>query len=141
MALSACGPKPRPIEYGADPCDFCKMTIVDRWHAAELVTPKNKVFKFDAIECMIGYAESQPEAYETFALLLVSDYAQNGQLIPAKEAFYVVSPDLPSPMGGNLTGFGTEAGAINALTRKTGSVHTWQDLIQNKQSLLPLFGK
>ena len=29
------------------------MTIVDRQHAAEAVTSKGKVFKFDAIECMV----------------------------------------------------------------------------------------
>lgn len=117
------------------------MTIVDRLFAAELVTAKNKAYKFDAIECMIGFAASQPGSYESFAMMLVGDYAQNGQLIPAKEAYYLISPDLPSPMGANLTAFGTEAAAQNVLNGKTGSIHSWSDLIQHKQSLLPLFGK
>jgi copper chaperone NosL len=31
------------------------MTIVDKVHAAEIVTKKGKVCKFDATECMINY--------------------------------------------------------------------------------------
>ena len=53
--LSACTPAPKPIEYGSDMCHYCKMTIMDKQHAAELVTDKGKVFPFDAIECMIHY--------------------------------------------------------------------------------------
>ena len=50
VLLAACQPSPKPIEYGSDMCDYCKMTIVDQQHAAELVTTKGKAFKFDAIE-------------------------------------------------------------------------------------------
>ena len=33
--ISSCTPTPEPIEYGADMCDFCKMSIVDAQHGAE----------------------------------------------------------------------------------------------------------
>ena len=33
------------------------MTIVDKLHAAEIVTKKGKVYKFDATECMINYID------------------------------------------------------------------------------------
>ncbi|MCB0620489.1 MAG: hypothetical protein KDC41_17650, partial [Saprospiraceae bacterium] len=48
----ACRPAPQPIEYGSDLCDYCKMTIVDRQHAAEAVTGKGRAYRFDAIECL-----------------------------------------------------------------------------------------
>ena len=33
------------------------MTIVDKVHAAEIVTQKGKVYKFDATECMINFMD------------------------------------------------------------------------------------
>ena len=69
LLFAACSPQPRPIEYGTDLCDFCRMTIVDKQHAAELVTDKGRVYKFDAIECMVNYLEQNdkiesPRFYE-----------------------------------------------------------------------------
>lgn len=33
------------------------MTIVDKQHAAQVVTKKGKAYSFDAIECMVHYSE------------------------------------------------------------------------------------
>ena len=57
LILVGCKVDPNPIEYGADACHFCSMTIVDRQHAAEFVTKKGKAFKFDATECMMKPSE------------------------------------------------------------------------------------
>ena len=43
--LIGCTVSPKPIDYGNDGCHFCKMTIVDKVHAAEIVTKKGKVFE------------------------------------------------------------------------------------------------
>ena len=40
--FSACSVEPVEINYGEDACEFCKMNIVDKQHAAELVTPKRR---------------------------------------------------------------------------------------------------
>ncbi len=48
-----CSVEESPINYGKDACNFCKMNIVDKQHAAEIVTSKGKPFKYDAIECMV----------------------------------------------------------------------------------------
>ena len=55
VLIIGCEVKPQEIAYGQDACHFCKMTIVDRQHAAELVTVKGKAFKYDAIECMMNH--------------------------------------------------------------------------------------
>ena len=44
--LLACSVEPKPINYGRDACHFCKMTIVDNQHAAEIITLKGKAFKY-----------------------------------------------------------------------------------------------
>ncbi|MEK7254793.1 MAG: nitrous oxide reductase accessory protein NosL, partial [Bacteroidota bacterium] len=107
--LNACSPSPQPIELGTDACDHCQMTIVDEPFAAELVTKKGKVFKFDAIECMVNYLKDKGE--DEFAHLLVRDFESPKDWQEARQSTYLVSPNLPSPMGGNLSAYKTEAAA------------------------------
>src|SRR5690606_41500698 len=57
LVLTSCNVGPQAIDYGKDGCHFCKMTIVDKLHAAEIVTNKGKIYKFDASECMINFME------------------------------------------------------------------------------------
>lgn len=128
LLLSACAPAPKPIEYGSDMCHFCKMTIVDRQHAAEAVTDKGKVFKFDAIECMINYKDQQADT--EFAFLLVNDYHTPGALIDAHSAYYLVSPALPSPMGAYLTAFENEGAVEEMLAAKGGESFDWMSIQQ-----------
>ena len=129
VLLNACSPSPQPIEYGDDMCNFCMMTIVDQQHAAELVTTKGKVFKFDAIECMIQYRDQHSDT--EYAFQLVNDYAAPKSLVAAETAHYLVSPALPSPMGAYLTAFAEEDFAQKMLAEKGGTLYNWNDIQQN----------
>lgn len=126
LAAASCAPSPKPINYGSDMCHYCKMTIVDRQHAAEAVTAKGKAFKFDAIECMVNYLEEQQE--QEHAFLLVNDYEAPGELIPAQESYYLISPNIPSPMGAYLSAFNTEQRARAVQSEKDGEVFDWEGL-------------
>ena len=42
LILIGCNASPKAIDYGNDGCHFCKMTIVDKVHAAEIVTKKGQ---------------------------------------------------------------------------------------------------
>ncbi|MEJ5262655.1 MAG: hypothetical protein WHT45_08235, partial [Ignavibacterium sp.] len=55
ILLFACSPQPEPIDYGNDICDFCKMNITDNKYAAEIVTSKGKIYKFDSIEYLFQF--------------------------------------------------------------------------------------
>lgn len=103
------------------------MTIVDPQFAAELVTDKGKVYKFDAVECMVQYQQAATE--KQFALLLVNDYRYGGTLEPAEACTYLMSPDLPSPMGANLSAFSDRAAAGEYLQQKGGKLYSWEDLV------------
>ncbi len=107
------------------------MTIVDRQHGAEAVTKKGKVYKFDAIECMVSYLEQNPE--QEWSYLLVNYFEQPGDLIPAEEATYLISPNLPSPMGAFLTAFASETKAQRVQAEKTGELLGWEDLPEKLQ--------
>src|SRR6056297_445306 len=98
-----CTVAPKPIDYGHVGCHYCSMTIVDKQHAAQLVTKKGKVFNFDAIECMMNHLKDEGES--TMALFLVNDFDRPGELVDAKKATYLVSENIPSPMGALLSAF------------------------------------
>ncbi len=103
--LAACEPGPRPIAYGEDVGDYCRMTIVDEGYGAELVTRTGKVYTFDSIECLAAfYLEGQVPRQEVHSLW-VTDFQDPPALIRVEEAFFLHSRDLPSPMGMNLTAF------------------------------------
>ena len=125
LLLTSCEPKAEPIRFGEDACDYCKMTIVSPQHAAEFVTEKGKVFRFDAVECLLGELKRQ---HQDPAILLVSDFASPGSLIQASTAIYLVSEAVPSPMGANLSAFATEQAAMNVAREKGGVLYTWAQL-------------
>jgi copper chaperone NosL len=126
----SCTPGPEPIEYGADECDYCRMTIVDIQHGAEVVTAKGRVYKFDAIECMVHYVnEKGPETFHSF---WVNDYTRTtGELFDATACTYLISPNIPSPMGAFLSAFEKEGTAKEFQQEKTGEVYTWEGLLKN----------
>ena len=127
LGMLSCEIKPRPIAYGSEACHYCKMTIVDRQHAAQLVTDKGKIFNFDAVECLINYSPQLEEA--DIALKLCNHFTEPGELIPAEEAYYLISEGIPSPMGAFLTAFQTDDLAKNALREHGGEVFTWNELL------------
>lgn len=103
--LSSCQPGPEPIHYGQDACDFCRMTIVDKQHAAQMVTEKGRVYKYDAIECMLNDLKDWDRPAIQYHL--VADYQNPGKLTDAIKASYLISDKIPSPMGAYLSAFST----------------------------------
>jgi len=126
LFLSNCNTGPQPIDYGNDGCHFCKMTIVDKIHGAELVTDKGKVYKFDATECMIDYLEDNQEA--SIGSLLTNYYEAPTKFISVHDATFLISKALPSPMGANLTAFKTKQSAKTLQKEKDGSIYNWKEL-------------
>lgn len=99
----SCQVEPQEIHYGSDGCSFCKMTIVDAKHAAQVVTTKGKAFNYDAIECMVNHLKAWDQA--PVELYLVVDYANPKTLVDAQRAHFLISESIPSPMGANLSAF------------------------------------
>ena len=126
MGLASCNIGPETINYGSDGCHFCSMTIVDRQHAAQFVTRKGKVFKFDATECMMNYLKEVDNA--TVALFFVNDYEAPGELIDATKATYLISQNIPSPMGEFLTAFKSREVAERVQAANQGTLFDWTEL-------------
>lgn len=126
LFLVSCEISPKPIDYGSDGCHFCSMTIVDRQHAAEIVTKKGKVFKFDAVECMMNHLKDIDVSM--VGLFLVNDFQNPGELIDAEKATFLISKDIPSPMGEYLSAFQTRKDAENIEAENNGELFTWDEL-------------
>ena len=103
LIVTACTVSPQKIEYGKDVCSYCDMTIVDKTHAAQFVTKKGRAYKFDAIECLINDLKVKDE--NELAFVLVADFLNPAELINASEATYLISEEIKSPMGANLSAF------------------------------------
>jgi copper chaperone NosL len=128
LLIISCKVEPQPIEYGKDQCSFCKMNVVDKTHAAQYVTAKGKQFKFDAIECMVNDLNEKNE--EDIAILLVANYANPGEMVDAKTATYLISEEIQSPMGANLSGFSLKTKAEELQQKHGGDIYTWETLKQ-----------
>lgn len=128
LTLLGCTPSPEPIDFGTDACAHCKMTIVDKPFAAELVTSKSKVYKFDAIECMVQFLGTGQAKQP--ALLLVRDYTNPDTWIDATKATYLVSQAIPSPMGGYLSAYTNAETASRLQGEKGGQLLDWNALLE-----------
>ncbi|MBB1149661.1 nitrous oxide reductase accessory protein NosL [Myroides sp. NP-2] len=130
LLFVSCTVKVQPIEYGTDTCDFCKMGIVDAKHAAQLVTTKGKNYKFDAIECMLHYLADTAKPAKEYTHLLVADVLNPGTLIPAEQANFIVSKNIPSPMGAFLSATQTKEEADQLIDEFTGDHYTFTTIRQ-----------
>ncbi|MBT8273647.1 MAG: nitrous oxide reductase accessory protein NosL [Bacteroidia bacterium] len=124
---ASCTVGPQPIQYGEDSCYYCQMTIVDKVHAAEIVTSKGKAYKFDAIECMVNFRKD----FDTseIALYLNTSFSEPGKLIDATNSTFLISENIPSPMGAFLSAFKSRGEALKTQSEKGGQLYSWEDLL------------
>lgn len=104
--LSACSVEPEPINFGNDPCVYCKMTISDPKYGAELVTDKGRIYKFDAIECMIPYLKDNPDT--EFKYIMAIAYDEPKSLENVENLYFLQNEHFKSPMGKNLAAFANQ---------------------------------
>lgn len=123
---TGCSIEQEPIHFGKDVCSYCSMTIIDAGHASEIITVKGKVYKFDSIECMIRGLNHQDDE---IAEILVMDFSNPGNFINAKTAVFIISQDIASPMGANLSAFKSEQ-AI-AQKKVNGTTYNWTMIQQH----------
>jgi copper chaperone NosL len=127
LLLSACTIAPAKMNYGEDHCHFCKMTIVDRQHAAQVVTGKGKAFKYDAIECMMNHLARWDQVEP--GLFLVNDFTEPGKLVDATNSHYLICREIPSPMGAFLSGFSNAEVRDGLFEEKGGEALDWNGLL------------
>lgn len=125
-----CSKEPKPINYGEDECEFCKMLVMDKRYGAEMVTAKGKIYFFDSIECLIGYIENQKMSKDDYHSLWVSNYSDPGNIIDAQNAVYLKNDSLRSPMGLNVLAVENEAQLSPIMQEFGGTQLKFEDLFE-----------
>lgn len=103
--LTSCSTDPVPLEFGKDACYNCKMILMDNKFGAELVTHKGKVFKFDDMNCMLQFYNSNEVVDTDYAHKLVIDFTRPGTLIDAANSHYLKADEIKSPMASQIAAF------------------------------------
>jgi len=111
------------------------MTIMDHRYGAELVTQKGKVFTFDAAECLINYLYQHEDLIQNASYTLVTSYTEPDHLIAANSAIFLVSKEMPSPMGAYLTAFSNRDVAEEYQLKKGGKLYSWDELFRDFTSI------
>ncbi|WP_457642599.1 nitrous oxide reductase accessory protein NosL [Persephonella sp.] len=118
---------PVPINYGVDKCEYCAMKIMDDRFGAELITETGKVYKFDSTECLAAYYIENKDKLKIHSIWVTDFY--NREFINAETAYYLHSPDLPSPMGMNLSAFKNMEDLNKIKEKYNGKVLKWSDIL------------
>jgi copper chaperone NosL len=127
--LTACSVEPKPIPYGEANCAHCNMTVADNRFGAELVNDKGKAIYFDSSECLAAFVNEQQEQGNNAAYLMVTDYTNPNQIMNAREAHFLQSRELPSPMGMFLTAYAEEGAAQKMQQEHGGRLLNWEEVV------------
>ncbi len=123
----SCKNEMRPIDYGKDNCEQCRMTVMNSQFGAGLLTSKGKVFTFDSGECLVRYLKSK--GLNDKDQYFVSDFTKPGNLMDATKSAFLHSDHIQSPMGGNLAAFRGKVSAQQEQKESGGELLTWEELI------------
>jgi copper chaperone NosL len=125
-AAMACAPaEARPIAWGSEPCEYCRMTITDQRFGAEVRTSTGKVLAFDSIECLAGFVAGTDPA--DVRAVWVSDYERPGTFLGADSAAFWEVGGGVSPMGRGL--LATRAGRRPELAPAGARPMRWADVV------------
>ncbi len=125
---TSCGNKgPQAINLNTDNCDYCKMTISDKRFACELITTKERIYKFDDVACMLAYKKENIEKTKD-AGFYVSDYLSPNTLLAADKLHFVEGEAIGSPMGGNVASFSNQDSATAYQNKLSCTMSSWATL-------------
>jgi len=126
VVLSGCQTGPEIIKEGKDQCYFCKMTITDTRYAAEIVTVKGKVYKFDDMLCLLAFNKANVIAGNLVKDTYLSDFTGVHTLMKADESFLLQGGDIRGPMNGKIIALSNKDSLLKLATHFNAEETTWQ---------------
>ncbi len=114
--------KPVPIRWGEDTCVRCDMSIVDAYHAVEIINPlTKKVYKFDDIGCAVLWLFKEHKFKWAKKAVIWVTSAKDGSWINAKKACWV---------SGQITPMGFGFGAYKTKPKQYKECIPWKRVIK-----------
>jgi copper chaperone NosL len=102
---------------------------MDKRYGTEIVTSKGMVYTFDSVECLIEFLSENENSGMQASKMLVTSFTNPDRLIDANTAAYLISVEMPSPMGAYITAFGDIKVAEEFNLSKGGSLYKWEELL------------
>ena len=127
--LFSCSTEPKPIQYGVDLCQTCKMGIMERGFAAEIITKKGKVYKFDDVGCQVLFLNSGVVKPEDCAHILVIKHGTDQEFINANNAVFLSGSKIKSPMNFNYACYGLNDQIPEDYLDSTSKKYDWATLL------------
>jgi copper chaperone NosL len=128
LSLVACKIEPEPLQFGKDACHSCKMTLMDNKFGAEIVTSKGKIYKFDDANCMLTFYNSGQVSTDEMQEILIVDFSKPEKLIDARNALFVKSESIKSPMASNVAAFESNEDLKKLNAEWKGILLSWGEL-------------
>jgi copper chaperone NosL len=128
ICLASCKRQFEPVSYGREACAHCKMTIMDKRFAAEIITSKGRAIKFDDFGCLLNWVKDE-KFHDKGALIFVADFNNpGGQFLDARHALFIHNDEFKSPMNGNFAATASQTGAEELNAGAHGQILTWISL-------------
>lgn len=126
--FTQCSAQPEPIKFGKDNCHHCKMTLMDTKFGAEILTKKGKVFKFDDVNCVVNFLNTNELKQSEIAQTLVVDFKKTKELVSIEKLFFLQSPKLRTPMSSNIAAFSNEKDLSETQSQFKGEKLNWEQV-------------
>jgi copper chaperone NosL len=119
---AACGSTEiRPVGiFREDMCSRCKMAISEKRTAGEIILKDGTALKFDDLGCMASHDKGLVDK-SVVAAYFVADFG-SGAWIDAKDAYFVKSERITTPMSSGTVAFRDRAAAEVAAAKHEGQV-------------------
>ena len=128
LLMNGCESGPEPIVAGKDNCYLCKMGITDTRYAAEVLTKKGKLYKFDDIDCLLSFVHSAMIDKQQVKEIYLVDFAGDHELVKASACFLLRDGKIHSPMNGNVIAFKNKDSLEFYMPRLKGERTNWEQL-------------
>jgi len=130
MLFSACSIKPKPIVEGVDTCENCKMTVMEKKYASEIVTVKGRTYIFDDLKCLNQFLSENKLPKEEIKLILVTDFYHPDIMIEADKAIFYYAENLHTPMNGKSVALSDSGDFVRIQTEYPGESKTLSEIIK-----------
>ncbi|MBE8221956.1 MAG: hypothetical protein HAW60_04415 [Bdellovibrionales bacterium] len=129
---------PRSFRSGQNRCAYCMMGISDMRFRSEAKTKKGKYFFFDSIECLSQWSKKNKK---TLKVSWVGDFFKKNKWVKFKDAFFLHSKHLHSPMGAGLSAYKTKKSLIKAKKMYKGTELNKKQLLTHIKKWKKRFNK
>lgn len=97
------------INYGADSCDYCRMTISEPTWASVALEAGGREARFDDLRCLAGFLSEHEGDWRVWVHTVDAD-----RWIDASTAWFARQPDRVTPMGSGWSAYADRSAAESA---------------------------